>query len=345
METREAAPEKARHFDVYISHADSDRAWVEELLLPRLKEAGIQPCVGLSDFEPGALILEELENAITRYPKTVLILSPDYLDYKWELIDKMPVLDPKAKMRKFIPVVVRPCELPLYIRTMISLDFTAPEKQPGEWKRLINVLIQSRDFELKTRTESESNRTVISPNEKWYKDPLLNHIERNLRMETAHWIQAGFSIPESQFSFTAIFFENQIEVLGRLETEVDSLCRQLQEKQLDVTAKTFQRNLKTILDLVLIRANQLAAVVGKESDHPLEITLDKTLLMLVNEVESIKAFLFEASIQGILHTERLDRLGSEYSIKLYNLLVSIQNLIKYSKIIRKQTVEEWKISQ
>ncbi len=66
-------PEPA--WDLFISYAEADRAWVEGFLLDALTSAGLR-CYREAAFALGVPRLAEFENGIRRSKRTLLVLSP-----------------------------------------------------------------------------------------------------------------------------------------------------------------------------------------------------------------------------------------------------------------------------
>ncbi len=65
-------------YDLFISYADADKAWVEGYLLDALIEAGVR-CHLESAFALGAPRVLEFERAIKQSRRTLLVISPAYL--------------------------------------------------------------------------------------------------------------------------------------------------------------------------------------------------------------------------------------------------------------------------
>ncbi len=68
----------SKEYDLFISYADADRAWVEGYLLDALQQAGVR-CLTEAAFELGALRIQEFGDAIKQSERTLLILSHAYL--------------------------------------------------------------------------------------------------------------------------------------------------------------------------------------------------------------------------------------------------------------------------
>jgi hypothetical protein len=75
------SPVKPQRFkyDIFVSYSHRDQNWVRSWLVSRLKGAGLKVCIDYEDFEPGAPSITEMERAVLQSRKTVLILTPEYL--------------------------------------------------------------------------------------------------------------------------------------------------------------------------------------------------------------------------------------------------------------------------
>lgn len=129
-------------YDVFISYARADQGWVLDHLLPILEAAGLRVCLDMRDFMPGAPIIAETERAIVDSRKTLLVLTPDYLDSAWAEFESILIqtLDPGARQRRLIPLLLRPCELPLRIRGLEAIDLTRPQGLGLQMERLLASL-------------------------------------------------------------------------------------------------------------------------------------------------------------------------------------------------------------
>jgi tetratricopeptide (TPR) repeat protein len=131
-------------YDVFISYSHADRAWVWDELLPRLEGAGLKVIIDDRDFEPGAPLVSEKERAALQSRKTLLVLSPAYVDSEWAEFENILVqtLDPAARKRRLIPLVRAPCRISLRIRPLVSVDLTTGSDV--QWQRLLNALDPNR---------------------------------------------------------------------------------------------------------------------------------------------------------------------------------------------------------
>ncbi|MGB5618898.1 MAG: TIR domain-containing protein, partial [Desulfobacterales bacterium] len=83
-------------YDVFISYSHHDIDWVQNRLIHILKFAGIYVCIDSLDFEPGAPSLTEMERAVLQSRKTILVLTPYYIDSEWAQFENIlaQTLDP-----------------------------------------------------------------------------------------------------------------------------------------------------------------------------------------------------------------------------------------------------------
>ena len=70
-------------YDMFISYANDDYRFVTDEMYNNLDEMGISMCLHQKDFLPGSYIAENILRAIKSSRKTVIILSPAFLDSKW----------------------------------------------------------------------------------------------------------------------------------------------------------------------------------------------------------------------------------------------------------------------
>ncbi len=129
-------------YDVFVSYSRADQAWVLDQLLPALEAAGLRVCLDVRDFTPGAPTVAEIERAIVNSRKTLLVLTPDYLDSAWTEFESILIqtLDPGARQRRLVPVLLRPCALPLRIRSLETIDLTRPQGLALQMGRLLAAL-------------------------------------------------------------------------------------------------------------------------------------------------------------------------------------------------------------
>jgi len=156
----EVEQEIHRRADVFISYSHHDKDWVQNCLLPQLESANARVWIDFRDFQPGTPILSEVERAVSKSRKTLLVLTPDYLASEWTDFEHVltQTLDPASRGQRLIPLLLKPCELPPRIRALTYLDFTDSDQVTLQLERLIAAvrsetrLIQAPKVESPART-------------------------------------------------------------------------------------------------------------------------------------------------------------------------------------------------
>jgi hypothetical protein len=129
-------------YDVFISNSHADRAWVWEVLLSRLEEAGLRVCFDGRDFEIGVPSLVNMERAVDSSCHTLLVLTPDWVASEWAEFESLLAgsADPAGRRRKLIPLMLKPCQLPSRIAMLTYADFTQPHDRADQFQRLLGQL-------------------------------------------------------------------------------------------------------------------------------------------------------------------------------------------------------------
>ncbi|MBN1935172.1 MAG: TIR domain-containing protein [Anaerolineae bacterium] len=121
-------------YDVFISYADADAAWVEGYLLDALDEAGIDYHTEEA-FALGVPRLVEFERAIKSSRRTLLILSQAYLADEFsqfaDLLAQTYGLE--TATWPVIPFVLHPVKLPPRIASLVGLVGS----DPAAWEKII----------------------------------------------------------------------------------------------------------------------------------------------------------------------------------------------------------------
>jgi hypothetical protein len=131
--------------DVFISYrrVDPDQTWVREQLAPALRNSGLAVLLDVDDFVPGRDLVLEMTRAGHESRRVLCVLSPDYFDgNRMVAFESLMArrLDPSAGESVLIPLVLRPSELPEWLRGLIPIDWTDPNYHAREWRKLLKVL-------------------------------------------------------------------------------------------------------------------------------------------------------------------------------------------------------------
>jgi WD40 repeat protein len=124
-------------YDLFISYANADRAWVEGYLLDGLIQAGVR-CHTEAAFALGVPRLLEFERAVQESQRTLLVLSPAYLAEGFTQFTDLLAQSYGLKSATWpvIPLILQPVELPPRLALLTTLDATDPANWPQVIARL-----------------------------------------------------------------------------------------------------------------------------------------------------------------------------------------------------------------
>ncbi len=127
-------------YDVFISYADADRAWVDGFLIDGLERAGVR-CHREAAFAVGVPRLAEFENAVRSSSRILLVLSPAYF-----ATDTAAFVDLLAQTYGLetatwpvIPLRLEPVKLPTRLAMLTLLDATDPDERERVLEKLSSL--------------------------------------------------------------------------------------------------------------------------------------------------------------------------------------------------------------
>ena len=131
----------SRHFDIFVSYADADRAWVEGYLLDALTQAGVR-FTSEAAFALGVPRLLEFERAIRESRRTLLVLSPAYFADGFAALTDLLAQSFGAESAGWpvIPLLLAPADVPPRLRMLGVLDASDPPQQTAVIARLCEQL-------------------------------------------------------------------------------------------------------------------------------------------------------------------------------------------------------------
>jgi len=129
-------------YDVFISYSSHDKQWVRNDLLIRIEQTGLRAFIDFRDFKRGAPSIKEMERGVATCRKTLLVLSPAYIESGWCEIENimLQTLDPSNRSLRLIPLLKTKCEKPLRISALTHIDFTESADLDLAWHQLLNAL-------------------------------------------------------------------------------------------------------------------------------------------------------------------------------------------------------------
>ncbi|MCP4694901.1 MAG: toll/interleukin-1 receptor domain-containing protein, partial [Desulfobacterales bacterium] len=143
-------------YDVFISYARADGEWAPKILLPRLEKAGLRCAIDIRDFAPGAPVVEEIRRCIEDSRKTLMVLTPTYLEREWTTFETRVVqtISPANRDRRLIPLLKKECKAPPEIESLTNVNFATPDDPEWPWAQLITALGGNIEY----KTEKEPRR-------------------------------------------------------------------------------------------------------------------------------------------------------------------------------------------
>ncbi|MEM9816677.1 MAG: toll/interleukin-1 receptor domain-containing protein [Cyanobacteria bacterium P01_D01_bin.6] len=129
-------------YDVFISYSTADKAWVRGELLTRLQRAGLKVCIDFRDFRPGAPTVTEIERLVEASARTLLILTPAYLESQWTEFETLllQTFDPTNRELRLLPLLKERCEIPKRLKIYTYMDFAEPDDPIFAWTQLLTAL-------------------------------------------------------------------------------------------------------------------------------------------------------------------------------------------------------------
>src|SRR5262249_18398907 len=127
QDPRDERPASSR-YDVFISYAEADRAWVDGFLIDGLEVAGVR-CQREAAFTRGLPRLAEFEKAVRSSARILLVLSPAYFSSETasfvELLAQTYGLE--TSTWPVIPLRLAPVDLPTRLAMLTALDAIDPD--------------------------------------------------------------------------------------------------------------------------------------------------------------------------------------------------------------------------
>ncbi|HYT46383.1 MAG TPA: toll/interleukin-1 receptor domain-containing protein, partial [Methylomirabilota bacterium] len=144
--TNALQPQNIFHFDAFVSYNHKDKNWVKDVLLPSLEHEGLHLCIDYRDFDIGVPSVTNMENAVRRSRKTLLILTPNWIVSEWTAFESLLIQtqDPTNLHRRILPILVQPSVLPPRLQIFTYLDLTKSVEFDRQMLRLIEAIRASQ---------------------------------------------------------------------------------------------------------------------------------------------------------------------------------------------------------
>jgi TIR domain len=140
---------------IFISYNHADKAFARRMVLD-LRAEGIDIWFDELEMKPGDSLLYRISDAIESIDFLIVALSPESVNSTWvkqELEMAMTLQLSEGRVR-VIPVMVRDCAIPLFLRGKLWLDFRQPEKYWRNIVRLVDSITPDRKLNYLTAKEA-----------------------------------------------------------------------------------------------------------------------------------------------------------------------------------------------
>jgi WD40 repeat protein len=131
---RPQLPAGAFAYDVFVVHAAADDAFVNGYLLPALR-LPIERVLVPRTLELGKFIISEIERGVRSSRVTLVVLSPACRADDWAVFGEQIAAYASVAHDLhgvLLPLLLADCDLPAYIRALITLDFQNPAREGWE---------------------------------------------------------------------------------------------------------------------------------------------------------------------------------------------------------------------
>lgn len=131
--------------DVFVSYSLADKDWVDGVLIVRLNREKIS-YFDQHRFEPGAVKLKAIEDAIEQSRNVLLVITSNYLEDSWDDFTNTIAFNYKLKTSatRVIPALKEELhDLPQRIDALVPITLYSADEV--EWGRLTGVLTRDRD--------------------------------------------------------------------------------------------------------------------------------------------------------------------------------------------------------
>ncbi|UPK26562.1 toll/interleukin-1 receptor domain-containing protein [Bradyrhizobium sp. 195] len=119
--------------DFFVSYTSADKAWAEWIGFV-LEEEGFTVVIQTWDFRPGSNFVLEMQRAATEADRTIMVSSPDYLKSQFASPEWATAFaqDPQGLKRKLVPVMVRQCQPPGLLSSVVYISLVGEDERAAQ---------------------------------------------------------------------------------------------------------------------------------------------------------------------------------------------------------------------
>ena len=155
-------------YDVFLSYASEDKLIIRDLA-KRLRIDGIKVWLDEWIIKPGDPISIKIEEGLENSRTLILCMSNSAFKSEWVKLERHTMLfrDPINKGRRFIPLLLDKCELPLLLKQYAYLDWT--DKSDIVYKKLLTYL-EIRNEKKEFKRDKDYLPKILTGHESWIGD-------------------------------------------------------------------------------------------------------------------------------------------------------------------------------
>ena len=145
---------------VFLSHSSKDKVFVRELHR-RLSRDGVVCFFDEESIEWGENFVVSLERGIDECEFFVAVLSPEFVQSKWVELERTSAMadDPAGLKRKIRPLLLRPCEVPRFLKPIQLIDVSSEALFEENYPRIC----QGLGGTVRSDPEAPTDRNALPP--------------------------------------------------------------------------------------------------------------------------------------------------------------------------------------
>lgn len=130
---------------VFISHSSADKDFARKLT-SALRKSGIEVWIDEAEIKGGSSLFDRISAGLIETDYLVVILSPNSVSSEWvnREINSALLEEIEKKQVRVIPVLYKSCEIPVFLRPKLYLDFRDTENDTNSFEvgvsRIINAI-------------------------------------------------------------------------------------------------------------------------------------------------------------------------------------------------------------
>ncbi|SPB14775.1 hypothetical protein NOV72_02007 [Caballeronia novacaledonica] len=213
-------------FFISYTHADADWAqWIGYVL----EEEGFSVVIQAWDFRPGSNFVLEMQKAADSAKRTVMVLSPDYLQSPFASPEWAAAFgqDPQGQEMKLVPAMVRKCDPPGLFKSIVQIRTVGLDEGAAR-QALIDGINQKR---AKPSTRPRFPGTAAQVPHKDFPGPSTRDVEPVVASRADSLIPSLKSAPtdadkrrfvKAGFATIKNLFEANLDAVSRQEARIDT---------------------------------------------------------------------------------------------------------------------------